>query len=253
VNFSDLSSGGISYQWTFGDGGVSATQNPSYTYTSTGTYTITLVTQSAFGCIDSSVQSISVDYPVLDMAVVDLKAVKSSNTIQVLSYLKNTGTLDVTNIELSAYLDDGTPIHEFWTGFAKRDTVIPYLFSSSFELVNNLHSIVCVEVKKVNGQADDVSANNKKCTAITEEFVLLNPFPNPTIGEINFFFISPDGSHVLAQIFDDRGRLIATPFDGNASKGLNQIIFNTIKLEKSMYVLKLLYKDKVATKVFLKE
>ncbi len=43
VQFTSTSTGTISsYQWTFGDGGTSAAQNPSHTYTVAGTYTVTL-------------------------------------------------------------------------------------------------------------------------------------------------------------------------------------------------------------------
>jgi len=43
VNFTDLSTGSItSYSWNFGDSGTSTAQNPSHTYTSVGTYTVSL-------------------------------------------------------------------------------------------------------------------------------------------------------------------------------------------------------------------
>jgi len=43
VNFTDLSTGSItSWSWTFGDGGTSTAQNPSYQYTAAGTYTVSL-------------------------------------------------------------------------------------------------------------------------------------------------------------------------------------------------------------------
>ena len=44
VNFTDLSSGNVtSWQWDFGDGGTSTDQNPSYTYTTAGIYSVTLI------------------------------------------------------------------------------------------------------------------------------------------------------------------------------------------------------------------
>lgn len=54
VNFQDLSTGSVtSWQWDFGDGNTSTLQNPSHTYTSYGSFTVTLVATNAFGCTDT--------------------------------------------------------------------------------------------------------------------------------------------------------------------------------------------------------
>ncbi len=42
VDFTDASTGGTSWAWTFGDGGTSTLQNPSHTYTANGTYLVCL-------------------------------------------------------------------------------------------------------------------------------------------------------------------------------------------------------------------
>src|SRR5688572_3070820 len=42
VSFNNTSTNGISFDWDFGDGGTSTANNPSHTYTTTGTYTVTL-------------------------------------------------------------------------------------------------------------------------------------------------------------------------------------------------------------------
>jgi PKD repeat protein len=50
VNFTDLStSSPTSWNWTFGDGGTSTSQNPSHVYTSEGTYTVTLTATNSCG------------------------------------------------------------------------------------------------------------------------------------------------------------------------------------------------------------
>jgi flagellin-like protein len=50
VHFTDNSSGVINvWQWDFGDGGKSASQNPSHTFTSTGTYTVKLTVSNSGG------------------------------------------------------------------------------------------------------------------------------------------------------------------------------------------------------------
>ncbi len=57
ANNSTIASGSMTYQWDFGDPSVSndtsILANPNYTYTSPGTYTVTLIVTSASGCDDT--------------------------------------------------------------------------------------------------------------------------------------------------------------------------------------------------------
>lgn len=54
VNFSDITDPGsgtaVAWQWDFGDGNISTQQNPSHTYTASGTYNISLKVTNSFGC-----------------------------------------------------------------------------------------------------------------------------------------------------------------------------------------------------------
>lgn len=60
VNFTDQSTGSPnSWVWDFGDGGSSANQNPSYTYSSNGTYTVCLIASNG-ACSDTTCQSVTV-------------------------------------------------------------------------------------------------------------------------------------------------------------------------------------------------
>ncbi len=57
VNFQDISTGSpVSWMWDFGDGSTSTNQNPSHTYTSYGSFTVTLITTNAFGCSNTIVK-----------------------------------------------------------------------------------------------------------------------------------------------------------------------------------------------------
>ena len=57
VNFSDASTGYVtSWSWSFGDGGTSTQQNPTHTYTSPGTYTVSL-TASGGGVQDTETKN----------------------------------------------------------------------------------------------------------------------------------------------------------------------------------------------------
>ena len=60
--FTDGSSNATSWNWAFGDGGVSNTQNPSHTYITYGTYSVTLIASSTGTCADTIMDTVTV-YP----------------------------------------------------------------------------------------------------------------------------------------------------------------------------------------------
>ncbi|MFY7839859.1 MAG: PKD domain-containing protein, partial [Lacibacter sp.] len=69
VNFTNQSTGAVSYQWDFGDGSPGSTAtNPTHTYTSTGNFTVRLITVNSSGCTDTLVRTnyIRIQRPVLN-------------------------------------------------------------------------------------------------------------------------------------------------------------------------------------------
>jgi serine protease AprX len=81
VQFDDLSQNGpTSWSWTFGDGGTSTEQDPSYTYVAPGTYTVTLVATNDHGSdTDTKVDYIVVDEPTPPVA--DFSATPTSGDL----------------------------------------------------------------------------------------------------------------------------------------------------------------------------
>ncbi len=55
VNFSNTSTAPANYLWDFGDGFTSASQNPSHTYNTYGSFTVKLIVTNFVGCSDSVV------------------------------------------------------------------------------------------------------------------------------------------------------------------------------------------------------
>ncbi|MFM7645291.1 MAG: PKD domain-containing protein [Sphingomonadales bacterium] len=60
TNNSSITTGSLTYQWTFGAGVGSSLASPSYTYASVGTYSVTLVATSGLGCVDSLTRQVVV-------------------------------------------------------------------------------------------------------------------------------------------------------------------------------------------------
>ncbi|MFM2190750.1 MAG: hypothetical protein RL491_1136, partial [Bacteroidota bacterium] len=53
ITFNNQSSGAVSYDWDFGDGAHSNSVNPSHSYSSSGSYWVTLIANSQNGCTDT--------------------------------------------------------------------------------------------------------------------------------------------------------------------------------------------------------
>ena len=65
VNFNNTSNGATSYTWDFGDGTTSTQVLPTHSYTSEGTYSVTLIASNSAGCSDTIIRSnyISIELP----------------------------------------------------------------------------------------------------------------------------------------------------------------------------------------------
>ncbi|HXC04540.1 MAG TPA: PKD domain-containing protein, partial [Bacteroidia bacterium] len=62
ITFTNTSTNAVTYQWTFGDPGDSASTmlNPVHTYTDTGCYQVTLIVWGANGCTDTAISPVCI-------------------------------------------------------------------------------------------------------------------------------------------------------------------------------------------------
>jgi gliding motility-associated-like protein len=60
ITFQNLTSGGVTYVWTFGDGNGSTMVHPNNTYAVPGTYTVTLIATNQLGCKDTVSKPITI-------------------------------------------------------------------------------------------------------------------------------------------------------------------------------------------------
>ncbi|MEL6135784.1 MAG: PKD domain-containing protein, partial [Bacteroidota bacterium] len=91
-----------SWNWEFGDGGTSVLQNPTYSYTTPGNYSVILTVTNIYGCTDAD--TINGSITVLDPPVAAFSAVDTADCIPF-----NTGFLDLSTT--------GDTLIQVWLGF----------------------------------------------------------------------------------------------------------------------------------------
>ena len=123
VTFTNLSQSNdsiIIWQWGFGDGNVSTSQSPSNNYLATGSYPVSLLVTTAFGCSDSLVRNVSL-YPKpvagfstsntchLDTtAFINLTTLASPSTVTVWSWDFGDGTNSTASNPMHVYATPGS-------------------------------------------------------------------------------------------------------------------------------------------------
>ncbi|MBI2281925.1 MAG: PKD domain-containing protein [Bacteroidetes bacterium] len=116
VSFYDLSDGfPTSWNWDFGDGNTSTSQNPTHTYSSGGTFTVRLITCNAYGC-DTLVNN--------NMITVNLSPqlpIAASCTPSTLTYCCDFGITNVTFNTINNTSGDGV---EGYSDFTCSQTTV---------------------------------------------------------------------------------------------------------------------------------
>jgi PKD repeat protein len=252
VNFTNFSSGASTYAWDFGDtSGTSGATNPSHTYTALGTYPVTLIANTLYGCTDTSVKYIFVINPVLDLAVTSVNKSSSNNVLSISAGVANLGNIAVTDFKISAWLENSLPVFENWNGNMSPQSALtpPYSFVAHFETsqVNPPH-FLCVEITEVNGQQDQNPANNIKCINLDEDFVVIDPFPSPAEQVVNLQVVVTRKDFLSISVYDASGKLIRNIFNGVATAGLNKFILDTSSLANGTYFCKYTFSEKTIVK-----
>lgn len=66
VSFNNASTAAASYQWDFGDGNISVSQNPVHNYLSAGTFNVRLIASNTSNCVDTMTRQVIIGKPSAD-------------------------------------------------------------------------------------------------------------------------------------------------------------------------------------------
>ncbi len=190
-----------SYSWTFGDGGVSAVQNPSRTYGASGNYTVTLIVTDNQGATSATSENVAVNAP-------------PPPPPGGIAYDTDNGTVDQRNIDVlikgfnprNPHLGDAIVATFMWAGPATITSVTDVLSDATFTPVGNTYHLV-----------DQISAGG--FTMATYVATNVQNFPDPNPDNVVLAVRA-----TLSQTFTDGGiKLTAwSGVDGNFPTALGQ-------------------------------
>jgi PKD repeat protein len=253
VNFTNTSTGALSYIWDFDDGTQSTLANPSHNYLTSDNYQISLTARNNFGCEKTIVKTFDVFDQYLDVAILDITTSLQNNFLSITAKIANTGNTDVTDMEFYIKVKNGPALKENWSGLLQASSIISYKLSSS-AYIENEKDYVCVSVLKPNGMDDQVSSNNELCKALDEsEFKVLDIYPNPSTDILTLPFIIPAAEKMLTvTIYNVNGDIVKNAFSGYLSNGLQMLVINTVELTSGLYACKIEYENQTVIKTFIK-
>ncbi len=250
ITFTNQSAGANTYQWYFGDGSLSTDENPSYTYLSNDTFTISLVAYSQYGCSDSTSRQFVVAPTTLDVAVSNVETVikpLGDGTIEVTvnARLSNLGTRVITDIKLYATIGTGGVFTEDWSGLLYSGLTTPYTFSAKFIIsADHADTYVCVEAKEVNkGETEISTGNNKQCVSLNEAIQLVGPSPNPSSDHATLGLILPKAGEVFIAVVNNLGQYVIPEQGYNLPAGRSDYEVPIESMRAGEYYIRIKYND----------
>jgi PKD repeat protein len=265
VQFTDLSSGEpTSWLWDFGDGSSSALQNPSYEYTTAGTYTVSLTATNAYGSdTETRTSYITVSEP---GSVTIMHVAGIAVTREVAGGPNRIGVATVAIVDQNDQpMADATVVGLF---NAPDNSIVSTVTGPDGLAVmtsgktKNPPADWCFEVTNVSksGASYDANANivTTGCESdpaakwavgnLPDGFMLAQNHPNPfnPTTEISLYLESP--APVKIEIFNVLGQKVATLVDDNLGTGHHDFIWDGSSAASGIYLYRARIGDNVETR-----
>ena len=259
ASFSDLSTNSpTSWSWTFGDGGTSIAQNPDYTYTSAGVYSVSMTATNAYGSdVVMKVDYVTVTQPTVNvMHVHDIVVTRESrgpnwNGAGVITiYDQNEQPVANASVSVTATGTTGGT-GTFATGsdgktgkITTRKTRNP-VGEWCYEVTNVTHAS-----NTYNSGANHVtkacesgpvfkSGNPREESVLPDEFALLQNYPNPFNPSTIIGFKVPNAAYVSLEIYNINGQKVISLVNKTVNSGYMEVDWDASKSPSGVYLYRL--------------
>ena len=253
IQFTNLSNGGVGYNWDFGDGNSTTDVNPNHTYGQNGVYVVRLIVYNQVGCSDTTTDSVHVVPASLDLLIdTFIVSQDTDGRWNMAARIFNVGTRTVYYFDVYASLGNGNTIVERVNDTLRTGEYIVYQYRSHFVITEPTNqTYICTETKDPDGEADENPANNHKCAPLRKDIRVIAPYPNPASSTMTFGAVLPAKGDVTVTLFDALGVSLGSVYSGEAAIGVNYWNIDTQLLRSGGYFIIVKYKDDSQTIKFV--
>jgi PKD repeat protein len=232
VGFVNTSSNATEYLWKFDDASntTSSDFSPSFVYTQLGTYQAELVASNNLGCTDSFVKDIFVVNPLVNAAVTNLLLLTNNDGMQATITFENRSNVVLVNPEIILDLGGNAKIKERVIGTfppGQQGTK-----SITARIVSDNLAFICAEISV----PDDINSfDNRACSNLSSELVVIPPYPNPANDEVIVEWIQGLKDEVDVKLINVQGQIVLNKAYTNLPTGLNQLLIKVDALLPGLY------------------
>ena len=252
ISFENESTGADTYNWYFNDGtgNESSETNPVYIYTDVGKFLPALVAYNDMGCKDSITSEVNIVQPVTDVSLNTITEVRINNKRKFILNISNLGTTHINDMEIIISINGQYDLVETFQDEIPANESINYTLN--FELLDaagqDLH-FLCIQLNPVSILYPDINnQNNQECLTSNEDFVILDPYPNPVSDNLYLNILLPEKEDLTIQMVSSNGQIKWHRQITDTKKGLNKIIIQMDEVPTGVYILNIAYKGSLVNR-----
>lgn len=255
VRFQNRSANAQAFKWNFGNGDTSTVFGPTYTYQSPGVYRVCLTAYRNSQCsteVCRFVNAIPNRKP--DISVINIVPTLVADQLTLSAEIKNSGNVEVKQLDLKANLDQLVTVQEQWQGsILPGATVTISLRTITVPSQSRRLGVACIEAQPA-GELDAKTDDNVFCAALSDAFRVYGVSPNPNAGQpLNIRYTLPREGAVNLVIMDALGRIVKTLDNSRQSSGVYDLTYPVDDVPLGVYYIRCRFETEQQTVKFVRQ
>jgi PKD repeat protein len=233
-NNSNTSFGTLNYVWDLAEGTTSTAVSPTKSYSTPGTYTVTLIASTGGNCADTISKTLTV-YPMPQVAFTTSQLSSNASTVNVM--FNNASTISSGNNNYQWSFGDNTssisvnPTHVFVKNVASR--IVKLIAVSNHGCKDSAYrEVSMLDGTSIPATPTSIASNTGVASG---EIATINVYPNPVVHTANVNVITNTNGNINVRLMNHLGQMITSVNRNSIANTNNNIGFDMSSLPSGIY------------------